>query len=178
MALPAQQVTIAALNGDLDLQLEGRRLQGRMELRGRTIELRGQRYSDPSLRASFSVDPTTGDMTADDLRISISGARIDAKGTGRGWGRDRLDLTTTELRIEPALLAQLSRLAGGGLTMTQLADPSIRLSWQGDRRPWKAEMRGRSIRLQMAAADGAAALQNAQIVVRGSGCRGVVSRAR
>lgn len=172
LALPAQQVTIAALNGDLDLQLEGRRLQGRMELRGRTIELRGQRYSDPSLRASFSVDPTTGDMTADDLRISISGARIDAKGTGRGWGRDRLDLTTTELRIEPALLAQLSRLAGGGLTMTQLADPSIRLSWQGDRRPWKAEMRGRSIRLQMAAADGAAALQNAQIVVRGIGVSG------
>lgn len=172
LTLSAQQVTIAELNGDLELQLEKRRLQGRIELRGKTIKFRGQGYDDPSLRASFSVDPTTGDVTADNLRASIAGARIGVKGTGRQWGRDSLDLTTTELRIEPALLAQLSRLAGGGLTVTQLADPSIRLSWQGDRRPWKVEMRSRSIRLQMAAADGAAALQNARIAVLGIGVSG------
>lgn len=170
--LPAHRSRATGVTGDIDLQSMGGKLRLQWALRGQALELLGRRYDDPSLHASLSADPTTGDVTAEDLRISIPGGRIAVKGSGRRWGRDGLDLTTTELRIEPALLAQLSRWADSGIAITGLVDPSIRIQWPGAGRPWNAEIDGRSIGLLATAADIRATLQDAVIRIRGAGLSG------
>ncbi|MBZ0169008.1 hypothetical protein MELA_00878 [Candidatus Methylomirabilis lanthanidiphila] len=169
VALPAHQSQVTELIGGLSLQSAGSRLRLQGALRGKTVLLFGQRYNDPSLLVSFSADPTTGDVTAEDLRASISGGRIGVKGGGRRWGRDGLDLATTELRIEPAILTHLSRWTGTGMTITRAIDPSIRLWWLGAGRPWNAEISGRSIELHATTADVRTTLQDPVMTVRGVG---------
>jgi hypothetical protein len=172
LKFPAQQFGVAGLTGNLSLQHEGNRLHLQAGLHGKALELRGQRYGDPSLLTSFSIDPATGRVTAETLRVAIAGMRIEARGTGRRWGRDSLDLMTTELHIEPALLAQLSHLAGRGVSITRVVDPSIHVWWPGAGRPWKAEIMSRSIQLHAAVMNGAVTLQNAQIAIQGTGVSG------
>lgn len=172
LKFPAQQLGVTGLTGGLDLQHEENRLRLHVGLRGKALELRGQRYGDPSLMVSLSIDPTTGRVTAETLRAAITGMRIEARGTGQRWGRDSLDLMTTGFHIEPALLTQLSNFAGRGLSITRVVDPSIHVWWPGAGRPWKAEIMSRSIQLHAAVMNGAATLQNAQIAIQGTGMSG------
>jgi hypothetical protein len=169
LALPAQQLKIIEVTGSASLQHTESGLRLQTGLRGKAFELLGQRYSNPSLHAALSVNPTTGNVIAEELLASISGAQIRAKGSGRRWGRDSLDLTTTELRIEPLLLTQLSHLADRGVSITKLVDPSIHVRWPGAGRPWKAEIMSRSTQLHAATMDVAATLQNVQIAIQGIG---------
>lgn len=172
LELPSRQFGVTGLAGDLSLQYADSRLRLQAALQGQTALLLGQRYSNPSLQAAVSVDTASGDITAEALRASISGAQIDAKGSGRRWGRDGLDLMTTELKIDPTFLTQLSRRADRGVLITTLTHPSIHLWWPGGGRPWKAEMMSRSIQLRTAAINSAATLHAAQIAMQGIGMSG------
>ncbi|MBI2883046.1 MAG: hypothetical protein HYY11_03940 [Candidatus Methylomirabilis oxyfera] len=172
LKFPAQQFGVTGLTGDVSLQYAGDRLRLQAGLHGTALELPGQRYDNPSLLASFSIDPATGGVTAETLRAAIAGMRIEARGTGQRWGRESLDLMTTELQIEPALLAQLSQVADKGVSIARLVDPSIHAWWSGAGRPWKAEIMSRSIQLHAAVINGTTTLQNAQIAIQGIGVSG------
>lgn len=172
VALPAYRSQATGVTGDVGVQSAGSRIRLQWALRGKTVLLLGRQYDNPSLHASLSLDPTTGDVTAEDLRVSISGGRIAVKGGGRRWGHDGLDLATTELRIEPAVLARLSRPADAGVAITRLADPAIQVRWPGAGRPWKAEIMSRSMQLHAVAMNSAATLQHAQIAIQGIGLSG------
>ncbi|MDE2058868.1 MAG: hypothetical protein KGL31_01180 [candidate division NC10 bacterium] len=172
LALPTQQLKISGLTGGMRLQRTETGLRLQAGLRGQALELLGQRHSNPSLQALISVDPTSGDVVTEELVASLSGAQIRAKGSGQRWGRDSLDVTTTDLRIEPTLLTQLFHLADRGVSITRLVDPSIHIWWPGTGRSWKAEIVSRSIQLHAAAISGAATLQRAQITVQWSGTSG------
>ncbi|CBE67294.1 MAG: hypothetical protein F9K13_00035 [Candidatus Methylomirabilis oxygeniifera] len=172
LKLPAQQFGVIGLTGDLNLQHEGNRLRLQAGLHGKALELLGQRYGNPSLLASFSIDTATGGVTAESLRAAITGMHIDARGTGQRWGRDSLDLMTTELQIEPTLLTRLSQAANKGVSIARLVDPSIHVWWPGVGRPWKAEIMSRSIQLHAVAMNSAATLQHAQIAIQGIGMSG------
>jgi hypothetical protein len=170
---PAQQFGVTGLTGRVGLQRpEGSRLRLQATLQGQTTWLLGQRYGSPSLQAVVSVDTASGDVTAEALRASIAGAHLEAKGSGRRWGRDSLDFTTTQLKIEPTFLAQLSRWADAGVLLTTLEHPSIRLRWSGGGRPWTAEIMSRSIHLSATAMNGTATLQSVQIALHGIGVSG------
>lgn len=170
---PAQQFGVTELTGRVGLQRpEGNRLRLQAALQGQTAWLLGQRYGSPSLQAVVTVDTASGDVTAEALRASITGAHLEMNGSGRRWGRDSLDFTTTQLKIEPTLLAQLSRWAGTGVLITTLEHPSIRLRWPGGNHPWAAEIMSRSIHLSAAAMNGTTILQSVQIALHGIGISG------
>lgn len=169
---PARQFGVTGLTGSFSLQHTGSSLRLQAALQGQTALLLGQRYSSPSLQAVVSVDIASGDVTAEALRASIAGAHLEAKGSGRRWGRDSLELTTTKLKIEPTFLSQLSRWADTGVLITTLEHPSIHLWWPGGGRPWTAEIMSQSIQLYATAMNGTATLQSAQIAIRGIGVSG------
>ncbi len=172
LTFPAQQFGVTGLTGDLSLQHEGNRLRLQAGLHGKALELLGRRYGNPSLLASFSIDTATGGIAVESLRAAIAGMRIDARGTGQRWGRESLDLMTTELQIEPTLLTQLSHVADRGVSIARLVEPSIHVWWPGAGRPWKAEIMSRSTQLHAVAMNSAATLQNAQIAIQGIGMSG------
>ena len=169
LELPAPRVRVVELTGDLSLYRAHNRLQLQAGIHGKALELLGRRYGSPSLQASLSVDPATGDVTAETLHASIAGMSVKARGSGQRWGHANVHLLTTELKLEPTLLAQLSQSADRGVTITRLVDPSIDVRWPGAGRPWKMEIASRSTQLRVAAKNDAAILQRARIVTQGVG---------
>lgn len=167
LEFPAQQFRVVELTGDLSLYRTDNRLRLQAGVYGKALELLGQQYGAPSLQASLSVDPATGDVTAEALHASIAGMSVRARGSGQRWGRENLTVTTTELRIEPTLLVQLSHAAGETVSITKVVDPSISVWWPGAGRPWKVEIASRSVHLRAAAMNDAAILQRARIAVQG-----------
>lgn len=170
---PAQQLGITELTGRLSLQRTGgSRLRLQAALQAQAALLLGRRHDNPSLHASVSVDTASGDITAEALRASIPGALIEAKASGRRWGRNGFDLTTTQLKIEPTLLAHLSHWAGSGVLIKSLTHPAIYLSWPGGDLPWKADISSRSLHLSAAAMNGSVTLQPVHITAQGTGVSG------
>lgn len=165
LAFPTHQSQVIGLTGGVSLRYAGGRLRIQSALDGKTVELFGRHYANPSLQLSVGVDPLTGDLFAEELRASIADTRIRMTGGGRRWGRDGVDLTTTNMSIEPAVLAQLSGLADAGVTITRLSDPAIQVRWLGAGRPWKATIRSRAVQLHTPAVDLGTTLHNAEITV-------------
>lgn len=167
LAKPRFRVT--GLSGGVRLQRTDKRLRLQAELQGEAVELLGQRQTGPLLTATVSVDTGSGDVTAEELRASIPGLRIRAQGSGRRWGRDSLDLITTELMIGPAFLNGLLHQADRGVVIKAVDHPSVHFRWHGKGRPWKVEIEGRSAKLASLTANYAVTLQDPDIAIQGLG---------
>jgi len=167
--LPKQKSELAAVRGLCRVQHRGDRLRLEVELRGDAVELLGQRHANPVLKAAVGGDPRSGDLVLEELRASFPGMRILAKGSATRWGNEGLDLKTTELTVDHAILNRFLHRADGGVAVKAIARPSIHFRWLGGGRPWNVEIAARSIELASPTSGHAAKLEDTGVTVQGGG---------
>lgn len=164
-----QAFQVMGLTGVCRLHYTGTRLGAQADLHVQTLEVLGERHANAAFHAVLSANPRNGDVTVEELRASIAGARIRAKGSGSQWGRNALDLTTTELIVDPGILTRLFHRAKVGVAIKAVHDPSIHFGWPGENRPWNVEIAGRLIQLALPASGHAISLQETNMAIQGVG---------
>jgi len=169
LELPKQRFGATGFRGVCRLQYTGGRVRLQADLRGEEVEALGQRYGNPTLNASLSANPRDGDVVVEELRASASGLRIQAKGGGRQWGRDGVDLSTTELAVEPGILNRLLHRADGGVAIRSVSHPSIHLRWPGAGQPWSLDIASRSVQVASPNAGYSVTLQEPDMALQGVG---------
>jgi hypothetical protein len=169
LRLPKQKSGLVGFGGLCRLQHTGNRLRLQAELRGEAVELLDQRHANPRLKATVVADPSSGDLTVEELLASFSGMRIQAKGSARQWGSESLDLKTTELIVDHSILNRFLHRADGGVAVKAIARPSIHFRWPGGGRPWNVEIAARSIDLSSVTSGHAAKLEDTDVTVQGLG---------
>jgi hypothetical protein len=163
--LPRQKSGLVGFGGLCRLQHTGNRLRLQAELRGEAVELLDQRYANPRLKATVVADPSSGDLTVEEMLASFSGMRIQAKGSARQWGSESLDLKTTELIVDHSILNRFLHRSDGGVAVKAIARPSIHFRRPGAGRPWKVEIAARSIELASPTSGHAAKLEDTDVTV-------------
>ena len=166
--LPKQKSGLVGFGGLFRLRHTGDRLRLQAELRGEAVELLDQRYANPRLKATVVADPSSGDLTVEEMLASFSGMRIQANGSAGQWGSESLDLKTTELIVDHSILNRFLHRAYGGVAVKAIARPSIHFSRPGGDRPWKAEIAARSIELASPSSGHAARFEDADVTVQGA----------
>ena len=166
--LPKQKSGLAAVRGLCRLQHRGDRLRLEVELRGEAVELLGQRHANPVLKAAVGGDPRSGDLILEELRASFPGMRILAKGSATRWGSEGLDLKTTELMVDHAILNRFLHRADGRVAMRAFVRPSIHFQRPGGGRPWRLEASARSIELASLDSAHTARLKDTHVAVQGA----------
>ena len=167
--LPKQKSGLAAVRGLCRVQHRGDRLRLEVELRGEAVELLGQRHANPVLKTAVGGDPRSGNLILEELRVSFPGMRILAKGSATRWGSEGLDLKTTELTVDHAILNRFLHRADGAVAVKAIARPSIHFSRPGGDRPWNAEIAARSIELASPTSGYGTKLEDTDITVQGGG---------
>ena len=167
--LPKQRFLLAGVRGICRLHYKGARARLQADIRGEAVELSGQRYANPAFSTVLSADPRNGDVSAEELGVSIPGLRIRAKGGGRQWGRDGLDVTTTELTVNPGILNRVIGQAPAGLVIRAVQGPSIHIRWPGGGRPWNVAIASRYLQLSSPTSGYEATLKETDMVIEGVG---------
>jgi hypothetical protein len=170
--LPKQKSGLAAVRGLCRLQHRGDRLRLEVELRGEAVELLGQRHANPVLKAAVGGDPRSGDLILEELRVSFPGMRILAKGSATRWGGEGLDLKTTELMVDHAILNRFLHRADGRVALRAFVRPSIHFQRPGGGRPWRLEASAGSIELASLDSAHTARLKDTHVVVQGARASG------
>ncbi len=167
--LAKQRFATTGLRGACRLQFTGARVRLQADLRGEAVELPEQRYGNPMINVSLSANPRDGDVALDELRASVSGLRIRAKGSGRHWGRDGVEVSTIELIVEPDILNRLLHRGDRGIAIRAVTNPSIHLIWSGTGHPWSLDIASQSVQAAFPDAGHAVTVQEPKIAIQGVG---------
>ncbi len=167
--LPKKGFRVTGMGGAFRLQQDAARLRVQTELRGKSMELFGQRHASPMLKGTVTADLGSGDLNIEELHATASGLRLQADGIGQRWGSEGWDLKTTELTVEPNIITRLFHGPEAGVTFESLGDPFIHFRWLGGDHPWSLGLGIRSIGLSLGNPGSPARLKETKVLITGVG---------